>query len=77
MVVPFVGSAVSSTSMAHTMSMASSVGTFLGISGSTYFDHIIPGGIVALVGIFQLVLGFMRERRSATAPVTEQSIQNG
>jgi hypothetical protein len=76
-VIPFVGSMGTTVSMAHSMSMASSAGTFLGIAGSTYVYHIIPGGVVALVGIYQLVRGFMRERRPATPPVAEQSVQRG
>lgn len=67
-IVPFVGS------MGSSMSMSSSTGAFLGIAGSTYVYHIIPGGVVALLGIYQLVRGFMRERRPGTPPVTEQSI---
>jgi hypothetical protein len=48
-IIPFVGSMGSSMSMAHSMSMSSSAGTFLGIAGITYVYHIIPGGVVALL----------------------------
>ena len=80
-VVPFIGLNFggTATSMGHAMSMASSASPamFLGIAVSTYVYHIIPGGVAALIGIYQLVRGFMRERRPGTPPVTEQSIQRG
>jgi hypothetical protein len=41
---------------------------FLGIAISTYVYHILPGGITALVGLYQLILGLRRE----SAPTTEQ-----
>ena len=72
-VVPFLGLNFggASTSMAHSMSMTQSVNTtpmFLGIAISTYVYHILPGGITALVGLYQLILGLRRE----SAPTTEQ-----
>jgi len=74
-VVPFLGLNFggASTSMAHSVSMTQSMSItplFLGIAISTYVYHIIPGGVAALVGLYQLVLGLGRQRESA--PTTEQ-----
>jgi hypothetical protein len=72
-VVPFLGLNFggASVSMAHSMSVTESISMtpmFLGIAISTYVYHIIPGGVVALVGLYQLILG----RRRESAPTTEQ-----
>ncbi len=74
-VVPFLGLNFggASTSMAHSMSMTQSMNVtpmFLGIAISTYVYHIIPGGVVVIVGLYQLILGLGRQR--APAPSTEQ-----
>jgi hypothetical protein len=72
-VVPFLGLNFggASVSMAHSMSVTQSTSMtpmFLGIAISTYVYHIIPGGVVVLVGLYQLILGLRRE----SAPTTEQ-----
>ncbi len=74
-VVPFLGLNFggASVSMAHSMNVTQSIAMtpmFLGIAISTYVYHIIPGGVTALVGLYQLVLGLGRQRESA--PTTEQ-----
>ena len=74
-VVPFIGLNFggASISMAHSMSvtqLANVTPMFLGIAISTYVYHIIPGGVTALVGLYQLVLGLRRQTESA--PTTEQ-----
>lgn len=80
-IVPFVGPMVMGTSSSmsvapHGMGMSQPVtAMFLGIAVSTYVYHILPGTIVALVGLYQLVLGFLRERRPAPSPATEQRMQ--
>ncbi len=68
-VVPFLGLNFggASMSMGHSMAMTP---MFLGIAISTYVYHIIPGGVAALVGLYQLVLGLGRQKESA--PTTEQ-----
>ncbi len=64
-VVPFVGPYVMGTAMAmNSMGPA--------ITPTTYVYHIVPGTIVGLVGIFQLVAGLQRASRPAS---TEQSPQ--
>ena len=64
-IVPFVGPYVMGTAMAmNSMGPA--------VTATTYVYHIVPGTIVGLVGIFQLVAGLQRARRPAS---TEQSVQ--
>ena len=78
-IVPFVGPTVMGASMnlaPHGMGMSQPMpAMFLGIAVSTYVYHILPGAIVGLVGLYQLVLGFLRGRRPAPTPVTEQRMQ--
>ncbi len=67
-VVPFVGPYVMGTAMAmHSMGTA--------ITSSTYVYHIVPGTIIGLVGIFQLVAGLQRTRRPVSTTAAEQSVQ--
>ncbi|GAC1347417.1 MAG: hypothetical protein NVS3B14_15280 [Ktedonobacteraceae bacterium] len=77
-IVPFVGPFIlgSSMNMGHSMSMAQpSPAMFLGIALSTYVYHIVPGGIVALVGLYQLALGLVRQKQSAPSPAVEKRVQ--
>lgn len=68
-IVPFVGPYVMGTAMAmRSMGPA--------ITSSTYVYHIVPGTIIGLVGIFQLVAGLQRERQPASITRTEQSPQH-
>jgi hypothetical protein len=63
-IVPFVGPYVMGTAMM--------MNSMTAVTASTYVYHIVPGTIIGLVGIFQLVAGLQRTRRPAT---TEQSVQ--
>ena len=78
-IVPFVGPIIFGTSVSmapHGMSMSqATTAMFLGISASTYVYHILPGGIVALVGLYQLILGLVRERQAAVSTTTEQRMR--
>lgn len=67
-IVPFVWPSVIGTSMAmRSMGPA--------ITSTTYIYHIVPGTIIGLVGIFQLVAGLQWASRSASTTTTEQSVQ--
>ena len=66
-IVPFVGPYVMGTAMM--------MGSMTVVTSSTYVYHIVPGAIIGLVGIFQLVAGLQRTRRSATDSTAEQVVQ--
>lgn len=67
-IVPIVGPFVMGTAMAmRSMGPA--------ITASTYVYHIVPGTIIGLVGIFQLVAGLQRRERPVSITTTEQSVQ--
>ncbi len=66
-VVPFFGPYIMGTAMMMHMGPT--------ITASTYVYHIVPGTIVGLVGIFQLVVGLQRITRPASTTTTQQSIQ--
>jgi uncharacterized membrane protein YuzA (DUF378 family) len=66
-IVPFVGPYVMGTAM-----MMNSMTV---VTASTYVYHIVPGAIIGLVGIFQLVAGLQRRERPVSTKTTEQSVQ--
>ncbi len=67
-IVPFVWPYVMGTAMAmNSMGPA--------ITSTTYVYHIVPGTIIGIVGIFQLVAGLQRASRPASTINTEQSPQ--
>ena len=67
-VVPFVGPYVMGTAMAmNSMGPA--------ITSTTYVYHIVPGAIIGLVGIFQLVAGLQRAGRPASTTTSGQGVQ--
>ena len=66
-IVPFVGPYVMGTAMM--------MNSMTAVTASTYVYHIVPGTIIGLVGIFQLVAGLQRAGRSTATTTTEQSVQ--
>ncbi len=67
-IVPFVWPYVMGTAM-----MMNSMGP--AVTATTYVYHIVPGTIIGLVGIFQLVAGLQRASRPASTINAEQNPQ--
>lgn len=67
-IVPFVGPYVMGTAMAM-----NSMGPV--VTATTYVYHIVPGTIIGLIGIFQLVAGLQWANRPVLTNTTEQSTQ--
>ena len=67
-VVPFIGPYVMGTAMAmNSMGPA--------ITSTTWVYHIVPGVVIGLVGVFQLIAGIQSSSRPASTATTEQSTQ--
>jgi len=66
-VVPFVAPYVMGTAM---MMRGMTV-----VSATTYIYHIVPGTIVGLVGIFQLVASLQQASRPASTTAPKRSVQ--
>ena len=66
--VPFIGPSFMGSGMAmHSMGPV--------ITNTTWVYHIVPGVVIGLVGVFQLVTGIQWSSRSASTIPTEQSTQ--
>jgi hypothetical protein len=57
------------------MGTAMMMNSMTAVTASTYVYHIVPGTIIGLVGICQLVAGIQRAGRPTATTTTEQSVQ--
>jgi uncharacterized membrane protein YqhA len=78
-VVPFIWPAITGlfTMSRGSMMMhaASSTGMAMGLSASTFIYHIIPGGAVAILGLYQLTAAHIRATRPSSSVESEQKFE--